>query len=203
MEGTDSALAGTLSVEMPRVEIAVSSQLSAVNEEAVLKRDPLSLTAESEAKRSVLMTDCHFDADFNSEPTPIFTLKQLSFQVSDGTVVGDGSITSENALEGDLLTQLQQLVTHPMTYRAKWDATEIQLIPLLSMFVQLPENLADSTGHLSSSGEFSGNLTDSSSLNLDSKIVLTEATLDEVKLKDSTLNCTIAAGELKIDGDLR
>ena len=42
----------------------------------------------------------------------------------------------------------------------------------------------------------------SSSLELASKIVLTETTLDEVKFNDSTLKCTIAAGELKIDGNL-
>ena len=179
VKGTDSALAGTLAVEMPMFSV---------------------VTAENSPK--IALTAGYIDADFNSEPTPIFTLKRLSFQVADGTVVGEGSIASENALEGDLLKQLQQWVTHPMTYRGKWDATEIQLIPFLSMFVQLPENLTDSTGHLSSRGEFSGNLTDTSSLDLDSEIVLTETTLDEVKLNDSTLNCTIGAGELKIDGTL-
>ena len=180
VEGTGSALAGTLSVEIPT--------FSAV-------------TAKKDIPK-ITLTAGHIDADFNAEPIPIFTLKQLSFQVADGTVVGDGSITSENALEGDLLKQFQQLLTHPMTYRGKWDATEIQLIPLLSMFVQLPENLADSTGRLSSSGEFSGNHTDPSSLELASKILLTETILDEVKLNDSTLKCTIAVGELKIDGNL-
>ncbi len=180
VEGAGSTLAGTLSVEIPT--------FSAV-------------TAKKDIPK-ITLTAGHIDADFNAEPTPIFTLKQLSFQVADGTVVADGSITSENALEGDLLKQFQQLLTHPMTYRGKWDATEIQLIPLLSMLVQLPENLADSTGFLSSSGEFSGNHTDPSSLELASKILLTETTLDEVKLNDSTLKCTIAASELKIDGNL-
>ena len=179
VEGAGSTLAGTLSVEIPT--------FSAVTAKKGIPK--------------IALTAGHIDADFNAEPTPIFTLKQLSFQVADGTVVGDGSITSENALEGDLRKQFQQLLTHPMTYRGKWDATEIQLIPLLSMFVQLPENLTDSTGRLSSSGEFSGNHTDPSSLELASKIVLTETTLDEVKLNDSTLKCTIAAGELKIDGN--
>ena len=135
-------------------------------------------------------------------PPPTFTLKTFSTQVTDGTVVGDGSITSEKALEGALLTELQQLATHPIHYRGKWDATQIRLIPFLSMFTQLPDNLADSPGFLSSNGVFDGNSTDTASLDLDSKIVLTETTLDEVKLDDSTLNCTIAAGELKIDGNL-
>ena len=78
----------------------------------------------------------------------------------------------------------------------------MRLIPVLSMFVQLPENLANSTGFLSSSGEFSGNRTDTSSLELNSEIRLTEITLDEVKLDDSTLNCTIGdKSELKIGGN--
>ncbi len=177
--GTESALAGTLSAEIPT--------FSAV-------------TAENSPK--IAFTALHVDADFNSDPSPTLTLKELRFRVGDGTVVGDGSITSENALEGTLLKSLQLLATHPITYRGKWDATSIQLIPLLSMFTQLPENLIGSTGLLASSGKFSGNTTDSSSLELESKIVLTETTLDEVKLDDSTLKGTIAAGELKIDGNL-
>ena len=179
MDGADSALAGTLSVEMPTFSVVL---------------------AENSPK--IALTALHVDSDFNSEPFPILTLKKLSIQVADGTVVGDGSITSENALEGNPLTQLQQLTLHPMRYRGKWDATKIQLIPLLSMFVQIPENLVDSTGLLSSSGAFSGNSTDTSSLDLGSKIVLTETTLDEVELNDSTFNCTIAAGKLNIDGNL-
>ena len=175
----DSALAGALSVEMPT--------FSAV-------------PVENNPK--IALTALHVDSDFNSEPTPTLTLKKLSVQVAGGTVVGDGSITLENALEGDLLTQLQQLTLHPIRYHGKWDVTKIQLIPLLSMFTQLPENLVDSTGLLSSSGELNGNSTDTSSLELDSKITLTETTLDEVELNDSTFNCTIAAGELKIDGNL-
>ena len=179
MDGAGSALAGTLSVEMPTFSVVL---------------------AENSPK--IALTALHVDSDFNSEPFPILTLKKLSIQVAGGTVVGDGSITSGNALEGNPLTQLQQLTLHPMRYRGKWDATKIQLIPLLSMFVQLPENLVDSTGLLSSSGELNGNSTDTSSLELDSKITLIETTLDEVELNDSTFNCTIAAGKLNIDGNL-
>ena len=182
--GTESTLAGTLSAELPT--------FSAV-------------TAEN-GIRKIAFTALQVDANFNSDPSPTLTLTELSFQVADGTLVADGNITvggnSDSRLEGDLLTQLQQLPTHPMTYRGKWDATHIQLIPLLSMFIQLPENLVDSTGLLASSGKFNGNSTDPASLELESKIVLTETTLDEVKLDDSTLKGTIAAGELKIDGNL-
>ena len=179
VDGTDAALAGTLSVGIPKFSAVIG-----------------------ENNPKIALTALRADANFNSEPTPIFTLNELSFQVADGTLVGDGSIALESALEGDLLTQLQQLPTHPMTYRGKWDATNIQLIPLLSMFTQPPENLIDSTGLLASSGKFSGNSTDPVSLELESKITLTRTTLDAVKLDDSTLNCTIASGELKIDGNL-
>ena len=179
VDGTDSALAGTLSVGIPRFSAIIG-----------------------ENNPKIALTAGHVDADFNTEPIPIFTLNALSFQVADGTVVGDGSITSQNVLEGPLLKSLQQLLTHPMAYRGKWDATDIQLIPLLSMFTQLPENLVDSTGRLSSRGELSGTSVDPSSPELDCKTVLTETTLDEVELDDSIFNGTIAAGELKIDGNL-
>ena len=68
----------------------------------------------------IALTALRADAKFNSEPTPIFTLNELSFQVADGTVVGDGSVTSQNALEGPLLKSLQQLSIHPIAYRGKW-----------------------------------------------------------------------------------
>ena len=185
VKGTDATLAGTLFADIPT--------FSAV---------PVGAGLVPAHSQKIALTALSLDADFNTEPTPIFTLNALSFQVADGTVVGDGSITSQNMLEGPLLKSLQQLLTHPMVYRGKWDATDIQLIPLLSMFIELPENLIDSTGRLSSRGELSGSSTDISSLALESKIGLTGTTLDEVKLDDSTLNCTIAAGKLKIDGNL-
>lgn len=185
VKGTDATLAGTLSADIPT--------FSAV---------PVGAGLVPAHSPKIALAAGHVNANFNTEPTPIFTLNALSFQVADGTVAGDGSITSQNVLEGPLLKNLQQLLTHPMAYRGKWDATNIQLIPLLSMFTELPENLVDSTGHLSSRGELSGSSTDISSLELESKIVLTETILDEVKLDDSTLNCTIVSGELKIDGNL-
>ena len=204
--GTDAALAGTLSVEMPMLEIAVNSQQSAVSHKTGVLNESLLTEGFRQFPMAdspkIALTSLQVDANFNSEPTPTFTLKTFSTQIADGTVVGNGSITSEKALEGALLTELQQLSTHPINYRGKWDATQIRLIPFLSMFVQLPDNLVDSTGILSGTGAFNGNSTDTASLDLDSKIVLTETTLDEVKLDDSTLNCTIAAGEMKIDGNL-
>ena len=205
VKGTDSDLAGTLSAEIPTLEIAVSSQQSAVSHKTDLLNENLLTESRqpiADSQLKIAFTAGHVDADFNSDPSPILTLKELSFQVADGTMVGGGSITSESALEGPLLKSLQQLPTHPMTYRGKWDTTNIQLIPLLSMFTQLPENLLDSTGLLASSGKFSGDSTDPASLELESKIVLTETTLDEVRLDDSTLKGTIAAGALKIDGNL-
>ena len=68
------------------------------------------------------------------------------------------------------------------------------------MFVQLPEYLSNSIGHLSGTAKFSGTSTDLSDLNLDSEIALTETTLNAVALEDSMLNCTIATGELKANG---
>ena len=181
MNGTDSALDGTLTAEMPTLSIAKTATPSF---------------------REVALAELHADANFNFEPAPTFTLKTFSAQVADGTVEGDVSITLENTPEGDLLTQLQQLANHPFNYKGKWSATELQLIPLLSMFVQLPENLEDGTGTLSGTADFNGNSTDSSSLELDSQIVLMETTLDEIKLKDSTLYFTIASSKLKTDGNL-
>lgn len=134
-------------------------------------------------------------------PTPTLTLTTLSAQIADGTLSGEGSIGLENAPEGNLRTQLTQLATYPLIYAGQWRATEIQLIPLLSMFTPLPEFLSDSIGHLSGTAKFDGNSTDLSNLNLEAEIALTQTTFNEVVLEDSTLNCTIAAGELKANGN--
>ena len=179
MNGTDSALDGTFTAEMPTFSIT-----------------------QTKNSRQVTLADLDIDADFNFDPTPTFTLKTFNAQIADGTVVGEGSITLENRPQGDLLTQLQQMPNHPFGYKGKWSATEVQLIPLLLMFTELPENLENSTGILSGTTEFNGNSTDITTLKLDGEMALTETSLDEIELEDSTLNCTIEAGELKVNGNL-
>ena len=177
--GTDSDLAAALSAETPM----------------------LSMT-QAENDRRIALTDLKIDADFNLHPTPTFTLKTFSAQIADGTLIGKGNIGLQNRLEGTVINQLQQLTAHPLVYEGQWHATDVQLIPLLSMFVQLPEFLVDSTGHLSGNATFNGSSTDLSTLNLNSKIKITETVLNTVALADSTLSCMIDAGELKADGNL-
>lgn len=186
MNGTNSTLESTLIAEMPTFSIAKNN--SQAGKDTILA--------------SIALADLNVEANFNSEPTPTFTLKTFRAQVADGTMTSDGSVTLENTPAGNLLKQFQQLVSHPFNYKGKWSLTEAQLIPFLSMFIQLPENLADSTGILSGTAEFNGNSTDISSLKFDSEIAVMETTLDEIKLEDSTLNCTIADGNLKVDGNL-
>ncbi|MDE0467405.1 MAG: translocation/assembly module TamB domain-containing protein [Candidatus Poribacteria bacterium] len=186
MNGTDSTLDSTLTAEMPTFSIAKNN----------------SQTGEDTILASIALADLNVEANFNSEPTPTFTLKTFHVQVADGTMTSDGSVTLENPLEGNLLKQFQQLVNHPFNYKGKWSGTEVQLIPFLSMFVKLPENLADSTGVLSGTAEFNGNSADLSSLKFDSQIAVMETTLDEIKFEDSVLDCTIADGNLTVDGNL-
>ena len=178
-EGTDSTLnVKTLSADMPTFSMVRAAD-----------------------SRKIALAELHIGAHFKHSPTPTFELTTFSAQIADGTLAANGSVTLENAPEGNLLTQHRQLTQYPFNYAGEWHATEMQLIPLLSMFVQLPENLSDSIGHLSGTAKFSGNSTDISSFNLDSEMALVETTLDEVVLEDSTLKCTIAAGELKANGN--
>ena len=180
MNGTNSTLDSTLTAEMPT----------------------FSITKTASPSQQIALTDLNVEANFNSEPTPTFTLKTFHVQVADGTMTSDGSVTLENPPEGNLLKQFQQLVNHPFNYKGKWSGTDVQLIPFLSMFVELPENLTDSTGILSGTAEFNGNSADLSSLKFDSQIAVMETILDEIKFEDSTLNCTIADGNLTVDGNL-
>lgn len=179
MSGTDATLDGTLSVEAP----------------------VFSMT-QVENNRKISLTDLKIDASLNAEPTPTFSLKTFRAQIADGTLTGKGSIGLQNRLEDNLLAQLQQLTQHPIVYEGQWDATDMQLMSLLSMFAELPDYLAESTGRLSGTATFDGNSTDLSTFKLDSTVEITETILNEVALTDSVLNCTIEAGELKAEGNL-
>ena len=210
VNGTDTGLGGTLSLKTPMLGVAVgyrggfsAKNLSAVSNKRFAESKPSLPKAESRKPKAIALTDVKIDADFTSEPTPTFTLKTFSVQVADGTLIGKGSIGLENKLEGDLITQLQQLTeTHPFVYDGQWDATDMHLISLLSMFVQLPDYLANSTGFLSSNTTFNGNGKDFSNFKLNSTLKITETSLNEVALADSTLRCIIDAGQLKADGYL-
>ena len=178
-EGTDSTLnVKTLSANMPTFAMV-----------------------RAEDHRKITLAELDVAANFKHSPTPIFTLTNFSVQIADGTLVGEANVTLENAPDGNLLAQFQQLIHLPFRYAGQWHAAEIQLIPFLSMFTQLPENLSDSVGFFSGTAKFSGNSTDISSFDLDSQIALTGTTLDEVVLEDSMLNCTIKAGALKANGN--
>ncbi len=179
MTGTDTALDGTLSVEAPT----------------------LSMT-QAENNRQISLRDIKINASLNSEPTLNFSLKTFSTQIAGGTLTGAGSIGLQSEFNGDVITFLQQLTQHPIVYEGQWDATDMQLIPLLSMVVQLPDYLSESTGLLSGSATFSGDGTDFSTLKLTSRVEVTETILNEVEFENSVLNCTIAAGALKVDGNL-
>ena len=169
---------------------------------ALAVETPSFFFTQTKNNRQIALTDLKIDADFNLHPTPTFTLKTFNAQIADGTLTGNGSIGLQSRPGGDVIAQLRQLTTHPLAYTGQWEATDVQLIPLLSMFVQPPDFLVDSTGHLSGNATFNGSSTDPSTLNLNSTIEIIETTLNEVALKDSTLRCTINAGELKVDGNL-
>ena len=177
--GTDSGFAAALSVETPTFSIT-----------------------QTEKDRYIVLADLKIDADFDLDPIPTFTLKTFSTQIAGGTLTGNGTIGLQSRPAGDVMAQLPQFPTYPLNYTGQWDATYIQLIPLLSMFVQLPEYLTDSTGYLSGDATFYGSGKDFSTFNLNSTIGITGTTLNEVALADSTLRCMIDAGELKADGNL-
>ena len=59
----------------------------------------------------------------------------------------------------------------------------MQLIPLLSMVVQLPDYLSESEGLLSGTATFSGDGTDFSTLRLNSRVEVTETILNEVEFE--------------------
>ena len=163
---------------------------------------PTFTMTEAENNRHIAMTDLIIDATLNLYPIPTFTLKTFNAQIADGTLTGNGSIGLQTRPQGNLITQLGKLITHPIAYSGQLQTTDIQIIPLLSMFVQLPDFLVDSTGHLSGNATFNGSSTDISTLNLYSTVGITDTVLNTVALKDSTLNFKIEEGVLNTTGHL-
>lgn len=194
--GEDIELEGLL-----KVKLEAEGTDSALDVKAFSASMPTFSMVQAADGRKIALEALEVEGHVKHLPTPTLTLTTLSAQIADGTLSGEGSIGLESALEGHLPTQLRQLMTHPLNYTGQWHATEVQLIPLLSMFVQLPEYLSDGIGHLSGTAKFSGTSTDLSNLNLDSEIALTRTTLNKVGLEDSRLNCTIEAGQLKANGN--
>ena len=163
---------------------------------------PIFSMAHADSSRQIALTDLTIDTTFNLHPIPTVTLKTFRARIADGTLTGNGTIGLQSRPEGNVMAQLRQLTTRPFNYTGEWDATDVELIPLLSMFVELPEFLVDSTGYLSGDAIFNGNSKDFSTFHLNSTIEITGTTLNEVALADSRLRCLIDAGELKADGNL-
>ena len=194
--GEDIALEGLL-----KAKLEAEGTDSAVDVKAFAASMPTFSMVQGGDGRKIALAALEVEGHIKHAPTPTLTLTTLSAQIADGTLSGEGNVHLENPPEGNLLTQLRQLTTYPFNYTGQWHATEIQLIPLSSMFTTLPEYLSDGIGYLSGTAKFSGTSTDLSNLNLNSEIALTETTLNEVVLEDSRLNCTIEAGQLKANGN--
>lgn len=173
---------------------------SALDVKAFSMSMPTFSMVQAAGGRKIALAELAVEGQVKHTPTPTLTLTTLSAQIADGTLTGAGSIALETAPEGTLLKQFQQLTTSPFNYAGEWHTTDMEIIPFLSMFAELPEYLSESVGHLSGTAKFTGTSTDLSNLNLNSEIALTETTLNAVVLEDSRFNCTIAAGQLKMTG---
>ncbi len=169
---------------------------------ALTVETPTFSLTQIEKNRQIALTDLKIEVGFNLHPTPTLTLKTFNAQIANGTLNGNGSIGLQSPSEGDVITQLRQLTTHPLAYTGELAATDIQLIPLLAMFVAPPEFLVDSTGSLSGSAAFTGSSDDISTLNLDSTLALTDTVLNTVELQDSAINCKVEDSVLRADGHL-
>ena len=114
--GTDSDFTVALTAEMPTFSVT-----------------------QAENNRHIAMTDLIIDGAFNLNPIPTFTLKTINGQIADGTLTGNGTIGLQTRPQGNLIKQIGKLITHPIAYTGQVQATDIQIMPLLSMFVQLPD----------------------------------------------------------------
>ena len=98
---------------------------------ALIAEMPTFSMIQAENNRQIALTDLIIDAALNLFPIPTFTIKTFNAQIADGTLTGEGIIGLRTRPTGNLIAQLQQLTTRPLSYTGQLEATDIQLIPLL------------------------------------------------------------------------
>ncbi len=182
LNGTDSTLSGRLTVQSDTISI-----------KPIL--DSSTQTTDSN-DRQIDITELTIDTSLDLADNPKATLDKFSLQIADGVFTGKGSATFDNTVEGNLLTRLQHLVNHPITYDSNWQVSELQLKSLMSMFLELPTQFQQiQSGSLSGRADIKGNTNGDiyidSGLELSETSMLVKGEAKPILLNASTLKCKI------------
>ena len=179
VNGTNTTLNGSLIVEVPKLSIE--------------KRLDLKVPSKTNAKQ-IDISNVIVDTSLELNEESKITFNELSLQIAEGNVSGSGSLTFDNTSEGNIIERIQHYVKNPISYNTNWDMSDVQLKPLLPIWVQIPPSAPQiKSGVVSGSAKITGNTYGdydiNGNLHLSNASLLTRT--KTIKLQDSSLNCTI------------
>ena len=184
LKGTDSTINGSI--------LCKSDKLS-------FKQILASVNGQSKPyARQIDITGISVDTSIDNEHEPKITLNEFTATIADGTLSGNGSISFDNNIEGNLFDRIQHYLEQPISYDSKWSLSDIQLPTLISMLVELPDDLPEfNSGSINGSAEIRCNTAGELHLDGNVKLVKTHIIVDEneqkqtYSLKDSVLDYEI------------
>lgn len=186
LKGTDSTINGSILCNSDKISI---SQLLSLHSGQT-----------KQFSRQIDLFSLSIDSTIDIDDNPNVTLNELSATIANGTLSGNGRISFDNSIEGNLLDRILQYLKHPIAYESKWTITDLQLPKLLSSLVELSEDMPKITsGTISGLGDLYGN--SDGNLNLDGEINLFDASvlvkdkgqMNSFSFEDSSLKCEMAS----------
>ncbi len=184
INGTDSILQGKLTVTSEALTIQHNIGTSTDN-------------SESKSRR-IEITDLAINTILDIDDEPNVTLEKLSLQIAGGTLFGNGKVTLDSSIKGNLLDRLQEYVKRNISYDGNIQISDIKLRSLLAMFLELPKEVPQvESGSLNGLAQIDGNT--EGLFHLESNVDLSETRLlvsgktEPILLNASSLKCEITS----------
>ena len=154
--------------------------------------------------RQIGLSNITVDTSINIEDEPTVIFNALQATIADGTLAGEGKITFDKSVKGNLFDRIQHYLRERIVYESNWTISDIQLPTLISSLVEVPEDMPKiDSGTVSGLGDFNANsegyLHIDGELDLfDTSIIVRDKGQDKsFSLKDSSLDCEIVSDESK------
>ncbi len=108
--------------------------------------------------RKIDLSDLSVDTSIDTKQDPSITLNEFRATFADGTISGNGIIELDDNADGNLVQRIQHYLDAPISYESEWALSDIQLQTLISMFVELPDDMPKfNSGSINGYAEISSN----------------------------------------------
>lgn len=136
--------------------------------------------------RKIDLSDLSIDTSIDIKQEPSITLNEFKAIIADGRLTGNGSITLDESIEGNLLEKIQHYLKAPISYESEWTLADIQLPTLIAKLVQLPDDVPKfNSGSINGSAKISSNTERNFHLEGNMKLSNTSIIVDDDEQKQS------------------